>query len=294
LPGDILVDSREMYIMNSTIQRIKGIELFSLIVVFLVVGGLIGASAYVVYLPAHLRVALRIFMPVICLAGWLLSMKMERLDRYQGIAAGFFSVSLGLLLAQYVGSLPMKWLNLQTNTITGIAVAKFSESLPIILSILVLHFALGGKVDDLFLKRGKTKVGLVSAVIGIVIILGIAALQVLGLGLSWVRLYTALPWILIFVFSNAFLEELWFRGLFLKKLEPSIGQTSAILLTSLVFGIIHISSTYVTEILSFVGVTMGLGILWSWLMFKSKSIWPAVVIHAAADVLIMIGFLAGG
>jgi len=280
--------------MNSLNQKLKGIELFCLIVVFIVVGGLIGASAYVIYLPAQLRFALRIIMPVICLAGWQLSLKTDRLDQYQDIAAGFFSISLGLLLAYFVGSLPMRWLNLKTDTITGIAVAKFSESLPIILSIMVFHFALGGETDGLFLKGGKTKVGLVSTVAGIVIMLSIAALQAMGSGLTWARLYQALPWILIFVFSNAFLEELWFRGLFLNKLEPLIGQTSAILLTSLVFGIIHISSTYVTEILSFVGVTMGLGILWSWLMFKSKSIWPAVVIHAAADVLIMIGFLAGG
>ena len=278
--------------MNTTLERIKGIELFSLVVIFLLVGGLIGATAYVAYLPAQVRVTLRVLMPVITLAGWLISARVKRLQKVQGLASGFFAVSLGLLLALFFGDLPLKWLELTPTTIKGIAVAKFSESLPIILMILIIHFALGGKAGGLFLKAGRLKVGLISTAVGVVILLGIASLQALGLGLTWARIAPDLPWILIFIFSNAFLEELWFRSLFLKKLEPLTGQVAAILLTSLVFGVVHISSTYVIDSLSFVGVTFGLGVLWSWLMFKSDSIWPAVVIHAAGDVLVMIGFLA--
>ncbi len=278
--------------MNTTLERIKGIEFFSLVVIFLLVGGLIGASAYVAFLPAQLRVTLRVLMPVISLAGWLISARIDRLQKYQGLASGFFAVSLGLLLALFVGDLPLKWLDLQPTTIKGMAVAKLSESLPIILTILVFHFSLGGKADGLFLKGGRIKFGLISTAVGVVILLAIAALQALGLGLTWARIAPALPWILIFIFSNAFLEELWFRGQFLKKLETLTGQVAAILLSSLIFGLVHISSTYVIDILRFVGVTFGLGVLWSWLMFKSDSIWPAVLIHAAADVLVMIGFLA--
>ena len=278
--------------MNYSSARIRGFELSIAVVVFLLVGCLIGASAYIAYLPAQLRVTLRLLMPAVTLAGWLISARIERLRKYQGLATSFFAVSLGLLLAFYIGELPLKWLNLTTTTIKGIAVAKFSESLPIMLTILIFHFALGGKAEGLFLKGGRMKFGLISSAVGVVILLFIASLQALGLGLTWAKITPALPWILIFIFSNAFLEELWFRAQFLKKLEPLIGQVAAILLTSLVFGVIYISSTYVIDILSFVGVTFGLGLLWSWLMFKSDSIWPAVVIHAAGDVLIMIGFLA--
>lgn len=279
--------------MNTPSERIRRIEFFSAVVLFLLFGCLIGASAYVAFLPAQLRVALRVLMPAVTLAGWLISARVERLQKYQGLVSGFFAVSLGLLLAFFVGDLPLKWLDLTTTTIKGIAVAKFSESLPIMLTILIFHFASGGKAEGLFLKGGRLKFGLISSAVGVLILLSIVSLQVLGLGLTWARIAPALPWILIFIFSNAFLEELWFRGQFLKKLEPLTGQVSAILLTSLVFGVVHISSTYVIDILSFIGVTFGLGLLWSWLMFKSDSIWPAVVIHAAGDVLIMIGFLAG-
>lgn len=279
--------------MNTPSERIRGIEFSGAVVIFLLFGCLIGASAYVAFLPAQLRVALRVLMPAVTLAGWLISARVERLQKYQGLVSGFFAVSLGLLLTFFVGDLPLKWLDLTTTTIKGIAVAKFSESLPIMLTILIFHFALGGKAEGLFLKGGRLKFGLISSAVGVVILLSIVSLQVLGLGLTWARIAPALPWILIFIFSNAFLEELWFRGQFLKKLEPLTGQVSAILLTSLVFGVVHISSTYVIDILSFIGVTFGLGLLWSWLMFKSDSIWPAVVIHAAGDVLIMIGFLAG-
>ena len=89
------------------------------------------------------------------------------------------------------------------------------------------------------------------------------------------------------------MEELWFRALFLRKLQRLLGRTSAIIMTSMIFGVIHLSSTYVIDILSFVGVTLGLGIFWSWLMIRTESIWPAVLIHAAADILVILGLLAG-
>ena len=278
--------------IDSHIDKIRGFKLAGLAVLFLVVGGLIGGSAYVAFLPAQLRVILRVAMPIITLVIWLILVRSDQSQEYRELAAAFFAVSLGLLIAHFIGNLPLQYLNLSPATIKGMAVAKFSDTLPIILSILILHFSLGGKAEGLFLKPGGTKVGLVSSIVGVAIMLAIAALQALGLGLDWARLSSALPWILVFVFSNAFLEELWFRGLFLKKLEPLTGQLAAILLTSLVFGFVHISSTYVIDILKFVGVTFGLGVLWSWLMYKSNSIWPAVLIHAAADVLVMIGFLA--
>ncbi len=55
----------------------------------------------------------------------------------------------------------------------------------------------------------------------------------------------------------------------------------------------HISSTYVIDILLFMVALLALGLLWSWLMRKSNSIWGPVLIHAGADILVMVGFLAG-
>ena len=89
------------------------------------------------------------------------------------------------------------------------------------------------------------------------------------------------------------MEELWFRALFLKKLEPLVGAKTTLIITSLVFAGVHISSTYVIDILMFMVALMALAVLWGWLMRKSNSIWGSVLIHAAGDVLVILGFLVG-
>jgi len=96
---------------------------------------LIGASAYVAYLPAQSRLIIRYVMPIATLAGWLIASRNERVQKYQELSAGFFSVSLGLLLTSFVDVFPNKWLDLPPITIKGMAVAKFSNSLPIILTM---------------------------------------------------------------------------------------------------------------------------------------------------------------
>ena len=47
------------------------------------------------------------------------------------------------------------------------------------------------------------------------------------------------PWILVFVLSNGFMEELLFRGLFLQKLEPFLGKGKSNILTAIIFAIMH-------------------------------------------------------
>lgn len=42
-------------------------------------------------------------------------------------------------------------------------------------------------------------------------------------------------WGLVFSLANGFMEELWFRGIFLGKLQPLIGTGAATLLTALLF-----------------------------------------------------------
>jgi membrane protease YdiL (CAAX protease family) len=70
-------------------------------------------------------------------------------------------------------------------------------------------------------------------------------------------------------------------------------MASITIITSLVFADVHISSTYVINILMFMVASMALGLLWGWLMRKSNSIWGPVLIHAGGDVLVILGFLAG-
>lgn len=279
--------------MKETPDRGRNVQYLGTILLFIVGGGLIGSAAYVSFIPPATRTTLKVSMVAISLAAWLVLGRSERLRQYRQIALSFLAVSLGVLLAQYCGGIPMSLLGFSVTTVQGIAMAKFGEALPIVLSILVFHFAAGGDMDGLFLKGGNLKLGLIAGIIGSAVFLGIGVLQAIGSGLRWATVAAALPWILIFILSNAFMEELWFRALFLKKLEPLVGARTALIITSLVFAGAHISSTYVIDILLFMVATTALALLWGWLMQKSNSIWGAVLIHAGGDVLVILGFLAG-
>jgi membrane protease YdiL (CAAX protease family) len=279
--------------MRETTDRARNMQYLWTIVSFLVGGGLIGSAAYVRFIPQNTRTILKAGVAAISLAAWFVLSRSERLRRYRQIALSFFAVSLGVLLAQYCGNIPMNLLGFSVATVQGVAMAKFGEALPIVLSILVLHFASGGDLNGLYLRGGNLKLASIAGAIGFAAFAGIGVLQAIGSGLRWATVLVALPWILVFIFSNAFMEELWFRALFLKKLEPLVGTKTTLIITSLVFAGVHISSTYVIDILMFMVALMALSLLWGWLMQKSNSIWGPVLIHAGGDVLVILGFLAG-
>ncbi len=96
-------------------------------------------------------------MVVVSLAAWLALSRSERWRPYGQIAGSFFAISLGVLLAQYFGNVPLRLLRFSTSSVRGVAMAKFGEALCIVLPILALHFASGGDADGLFLKGGKLK-----------------------------------------------------------------------------------------------------------------------------------------
>lgn len=266
----------------------------SVIVLFIIFGWVIGAATYVSFIPQAIRTTLKIGVTFVSLVAWFIFNQNKRLQQYKQIAISFFAISLGVLLTHYFGNLPMKFLGVSISSVEGVAIAKFGESLPIILSIIALHFITGGDMNGLFLRRGNLKLGLTAGIIGFVAFAGIGVLQAIGSGLQLTTVAKELPWILIFIFFNAFMEELWFRASFLKKLESLVGGKTAIVITSLVFASVHISSTYVTDIVVFMVSLMALGLLWGWLMRKSDSIWSPVLIHAGGDLLVILGFLAGG
>lgn len=279
--------------MNENTNLNGNARYLSTIVLFIVFGGIIGTATYVSLIPQNIRTVMKFGVAFTSLAAWFYTSRSEQFQHYKQIAIGFFAISLGVLLSQYFGNMPMRLFSASITTVRGVAIAKFGEALPIIVSILVFHFATGGDMDGLFLRKGNLKLGLTAGILGFTAFAGIGLLQVIGSGLDWGTVGKALPWILIFIFANGLMEELWFRALFLKKLEPLVGARTTLVITSIVFASVHISSTYVIDILVFMAALLALGFLWGWLMQKSNSIWSSVLIHAGADVLVIMGFLAG-
>ena len=163
--------------MKEATNRIRNVQYLSAIALFLVGGGLIGSAAYVGFIQPNTRMILKVVSAAISLVAWLVLSQGERLRHYRQIAFSFFAVSLGVLLSHFFGDIPMRFLGFSVTTVQGVAMAKFGEALPIVLSILVLHFAAGGDMNELFLGGGNLKLGLIAGIIGFVAFAGIGALQ---------------------------------------------------------------------------------------------------------------------
>ena len=180
------------------------------------------------------------------------------------------------------------------DTNQGLAIGKLYDALLVVIPIIVLIKISGADLGSLFLKKGNLKWGLG---IGALVLFNFltSALIFYGPGYSPAKLGSAIAWGAVFAFSNGFLEELWFRGLFLKRLVPLIGVAGAVLLTSVWFASIHVLAvSYLpsTVIPIFLINTFTLGLACGILMLKTDSIWGAVMVHGAADLFLFIALLA--
>lgn len=78
--------------------------------------------------------------------------------------------------------------------------------------------------------------------------------------------------------SPGFAEEVVFRGFFLRLLDKSLGAWPALIITSVVFGLVHASNPYVTLIQSlWLGVSAGL--LLGAAYFLTRRLWLAIGLH---------------
>jgi membrane protease YdiL (CAAX protease family) len=225
--------------------------------------------------------------------------------KYWIIAYAFFVAAFANAVNLYLGNWLGAILPAARSQMELLAVDKLAQAIPIVLVIILLTWLAGDDLGSIFLKRGNLRQGLLfgwisfgvfAALFALIAVLqaGAPASQGLGAsGLSLDTLLAALPWILVFVFTNGFMEELWFRGLFLGKLRPFLGAAGAVLVTALVFGMTHLGATYVTpaERLLFPAIVVTLGLVNGYVMQKTDSLWGSVLFHAGYDLLVIIPVL---
>jgi membrane protease YdiL (CAAX protease family) len=196
---------------------------------------------------------------------------------------GLFSLSTGILNMQNRAMPPVQY----------IAVDKLSQALHIVPVVIGLTLIAKNDLKAIFICRGRLKRGLTFGLVSF----GIFAVAGLAIFLKspdvLPSLPEAIPWMLLWVFSNAIMEELWFWGIFLRNYNKIIGRKAAILVTSIIFGVSHINATY--EIpgggLVFGLVVFGLGIIGAYAMVKDDSLIGPVLFHAGYDLLIVIPVL---
>jgi len=234
----------------------------------------------------------------------VLTQRVIRVKVFSGLASVLFIASftnvLNLSLGNFLGNF------IQTHSDAAfLAIDKLSQALVAILAIILLSLWSGDRLGSLFLQRGKfiqtLKFGLISFGVFVLIFALIVVFQAegppsSGLFASGVAINTvvnAIPWILLFIFANSLMEELWFRGLTLRKLTPLLGNALTILLTALVFGISHLGATYVSTLQTYIFplIVFILGLVNAYVMLKTDSIWGSVLFHAGYDLFVILPVL---
>jgi len=124
--------------------------------------------------------------------------------------------------------------------------------------------------------------GVITAIVALVVIVAIGALLVFldfdltdASNIPELELYFSLPSMLFLLAFQPIAEEIFFRGFLLEKIDSIIGKKTAIITTSILFGIAHLSVGNI-----YPAFTTGvIGLLLAFLVFKTKNLYSAITAH---------------
>ena len=216
------------------------VGLFLLFLVLSLVVTVVGHSAWI---PDEWRLAARAGLSLVLLATTIGLHRSERLRPFWTISLAYLAVSLGFLLTLIVG----RWLpapdSLTSSPMMGLALGKLFDVVAVVLPMLLLPTLAGDDFGAIYLQRGRLGrsllLGLLVGAATFIPFVMLGGLEcVRGVGAAVV--VAALPWIAIFALANSFMEELWWRGLFLRKYQVFLGARGALWLTALGWGLIHL------------------------------------------------------
>ena len=178
----------------------------------------------------------------------------------------------------------------------GFALLKLNDMVNVFVVVILLSRLMGFSLKDLYLQKGKVWLGLLLGVGTFVL----AAATAIPSGIWLFKLDPArlsgwrewIPWLLLFVLANGAMEELLFRGLFLKKFEAFLGEFLSILTIGVVFTGLHFGVSYTSDQWLFQGILIGLALLFGTVIQKTKALWPAILFHAGMDISVMLGIFS--
>ena len=239
-------------------------------------------------LPGWANGAVRVGFLIVFGALWLAAREGSTLGRFRPVFFAYFAAVFSLSLGFYLADKGLELFGLTTRTPVGIAMAKFLQASLIVIGILAVAKLSGQNLASLYIRKGRLLLGLGVGVFAAALLTFLSLHQPAVTALGTAKLLSLAPWIALFVLSNAFMEELLFRGLFLGRYETLIGKWLAILSTALAFTLAHMQVTYAPQMAVFLLVTFVFSLAWAWLMQKTNSLWGSVLFHAGADLLIII------
>jgi membrane protease YdiL (CAAX protease family) len=99
---------------------------------------------------------------------------------------------------------------------------------------------------------------------------------------------------ILFSALDAFFEELLIRGLLLRRFIGLLGIAWSLTLSALVYGLFFLGVQSATGPIPYGALifVVPLGLLYSFIMHKSDSIWGSMSLHAAIDLIFLIRVFA--
>ena len=243
--------------------------------------------------PAELIIPYTLILSIIFLLITIFLRSHKSVKCYWQIFFAFFIASLALFI-DFLINIP------SGSTSTLFFDMLVSTAIIVSIIILLTRFS-GNSLGSIFLKKGNIKLGLIIGVAGFSFfaLTSIPAAQYLfqGQNLNLGRVIAWLPWIIPIVLLNGIREELLYRGLFLKKLEPKLGLKASNLLQAVIFSLSHSVAgvglnAYTPYISILVIFTFSLGLAWGYIMQRTDSIIGSTLFHAGTDIPIFIGIFS--
>jgi hypothetical protein len=238
-------------------------------------------------IPSNIKLIIRIILLAVFFVSWRIFHK-KNLTKARDIAFALMALNLAFLI---VFPFTSAFWNLDSETSNGFALSKLSDAVIIGLIIIVSFVVAGYKLKSVYLTKGRLIPGLIIGIL-LFILFGYLALNNPQETPEPGFVRNNYAWILIFVFANGFMEELIFRGIFLEKLNRYFKPVWSIILTSICFAAPHLTVNYQADTLFFAGIVFVLGMICGYAMHYTKSIIAPMLIHAGADLMIIIPVFA--
>jgi membrane protease YdiL (CAAX protease family) len=201
------------------------------------------------------------------------------------------AISLDVVFGNYM----LTYLGITDSTPAGWALDKLNKCFVVSSVIVTFTLASGSSLGSIYIQKGNLKLGLIIGSITFFIF----AAGAIPMGplfnaqnLSLDRVLPWIPWLLIFVLANGTLEELLFRGLFLRKLQPFFGKFMSTFLLAFIFTGLHYWTSYSADKVIFLAVTFPLALALGTIMQKTDSIWGSILLHAGMDIPVMLGIFS--
>jgi membrane protease YdiL (CAAX protease family) len=164
----------------------------------------------------------------------------ERGQAYWPMAFAFLAASLANITTWYLAAPLQHWLwnltGVAAETPPGLMLSKLVDVVLRLAPIFAALWLVRDGLGSVYVRRGQLKWSLTLGGLALVNLLATSIAVAASRNSNLSVVLASLPWWFAFSSLNAFMEEIWYRGLFLKRLEPAVGATGVIWLTTLVFG----------------------------------------------------------